>query len=362
MIQPCQQRPVQRQEQHGLIALLVLVAAACAGCQSAVYQASRLPSELAAPTLQSTRTLDLSQLARPRPNNEQIFVGDVLEVSIATGIERQGPSKWMLRVAEDGTVNVPLVGPVRVDGLVLPHAEYAVREASMTRGIYRSPQVAVQLVERRSIRVSVVGEVEKPGDYEIPLAHADLMAAISLAGGLKSDSAGEIVEITHPANSFAVQQASYPGAPPSPVNGRNVTVNLRDVTDGRPGDFHLENGTVVMVQKKPPRKFSVIGLVNRPGQYEGLNDQDIRLLDAIAIAGGRRLELADKVRVFRTIDSSDQPIIIQASVREAKGGGPANILLMAGDVVSVEETPLTFTIETLRGLVGFGFNSPVPGL
>ncbi|MBW3597813.1 MAG: polysaccharide biosynthesis/export family protein [Planctomycetes bacterium] len=301
-------------------------------------------------------------MARPRPNTEQIFVGDVLEVSIVTGLDRQAPNQWMLRVAEDGTINVPLVGPVRVDGMVLPHAEFAVRDTSVARGIYRSPQVSVRLADRRAIRVSVVGEVEEPGDYDVPVAQADLLAAISLAGGLKSETAGEIIEVTHPASLHAVQHTGYPGAPPGELNKRTITVNLRDVTEGRGGDFHLENGSVVMVKKRPPRKFSVVGLVKSPGQFEGLNEQDIRLLDAIAIAGGRTLEIADKVRIYRTIDGGDKPTVIQASVREAKGGGPANILLAPGDVVSVEETPLTFTVETIRSVIGFGFTAGIPGL
>ncbi len=325
-----------------------------------MYRASRLPPELEAPPLDSARAINLSQLARPRANTEQIFVGDTLEVAIATGLERQGPNKWLLRVADDGTINVPLVGPVRVEGLVLPHAEHVVREASVARGIYRNPQVAIHLVDRRSIRVSVVGEVVKPGDYDLPITQADLLAAISMAGGLKSGTAGEVIEITHPANPHAVHQASYPGGPPSPVGSRNVTVNLRDVTEGRGGDFHLENGSVVMVGKKPPRTFSVIGLVKKPGQYEGLNDQDIRLLDAIAMAGGRTMEIADKVHIYRTIDGSDQPVVIEASIREAKGGGPANIRLAPGDVVSVEETPLTFTVGSLMNFVRFGFSAGVP--
>jgi polysaccharide export outer membrane protein len=360
MTEPCYRRAARRWATWAAPWLLLLGAAA--GCRSGAYSASQLPPDLAAPPMESLRTLDLSRLARPRPANEQVFVGDVLDVTIVTGVERQAPNKVLLRVADDGTINVPLVGPVRVEGMVLPQIEHVVRGVSTERGIYRNPQVSVHVAQRRSIRVSVVGEVESPGDYELPLAQADLVAALAAAGGLKSESAGEMIEITHPANPYAIQQASYPGRPSAPVANRNVTINLRDVTEGRQGDYHLEQGSVVMVQKKPPRKFSVIGLVNRPGQYEGLNDQDVRLLDAIAMAGGRRLELADKVQIYRTIDGNDQPVVIEASVRDAKGGGPANIRLAPGDVVSVEETPLTFGIETLLGLVGFGFNAPVPGL
>jgi hypothetical protein len=37
------------------------------------------------------------------------------------------------------------------------------------------------------------------------------------------------------------------------------------------------------------------------------------------------------------------------------------LLLAAGDVVSIEETPLTFTVGTIQSFVRFGFTSAIPG-
>jgi polysaccharide export outer membrane protein len=344
----------------GAAVCLTIMLAAGAGCQMGAYRASALPSELQAPPLAASRRPDLTSLGQSRPNTEQIFAGDVLEVGVSTGLERQAANRWKLRVGDDGVVAVPLVGPVQVAGMVLPQAEYAIRDASVERGIYRNPQVTVQVTERRSIQVSVVGEVARPGDYELPLVQADLLAAIAMAGGLKSDSAGDIIEVSYPPNPYAVQQASYPGGPPSPVAGRNMTIDLREASTRKPGDIHLENGSVVMVSRKPARTFTVQGLVKKPGRYEGLNDQDIRLLDALAIAGGRTMEIADRVLIFRTVEGSDEPVVIAASVREAKSGGPANLLIAPGDIVSVEETPVTFALGTVTRFARLGFSAAVP--
>ena len=49
-------------------------------------------------------------------------------------------------------------------------------------------------------------------------------------------------------------------------------------------------------------------------------------------------------------------------MREAKRGGAANLLLAPGDVVSVEETPLTFTVSTIQNFIRFGFSAAIPGL
>jgi len=105
-----------------------------------------------------------------------------------------------------------------------------------------------------------------------------------------------------------------------------------------------------------------MGLVNRPGHFDIPLDDELRLLDAVAMAGGRRLEIADKVSVTRRAGQTGQPITITASMREAQHNGQANIRLAAGDVVQIEETTVTFTLETLRNFVRLGVTTGLPGL
>jgi polysaccharide export outer membrane protein len=117
-----------------------------------------------------------------------------------------------------------------------------------------------------------------------------------------------------------------------------------------------------MVREQDPRMIQVIGLVRKPEQFEIKPDKELRLLDAIALANGRTMEIADKVHIIRQLDGMKEPAVIAASVRAAKGGGPDNLLLAAGDIVSVEETPLTFTYGTINHVIRFGFTSAIPGL
>src|SRR5262249_29553585 len=89
-------------------------------------------------------------------------------------------------------------------------------------------------------------------------------------------------------------------------------------------------------------------------------DQEIHMLDALAMAGGRTMEIADKVRVIRKVPGREEPVVIEASVRDAKRDGRSNIRLAEGDIVTVEETPLTFTVGTLREFIRFGFSAAIP--
>jgi hypothetical protein len=66
------------------------------------------------------------------------------------------------------------------------------------------------------------------------------------------------------------------------------------------------------------------------------------------------MEIADSVKIIRQVPGEPRPIVILASVRYAKQGGEDNLALIPGDVVSVEETPLTFTVDAVRSLLRFG--------
>ncbi len=342
---------------HLLMTAIVLVVT---GCASNVYRPSDLPPDMLMGRVEGLHKVDLSRLAKSSPSSEQIHIGDVLEVSIATGIEDRSPPSWALRVSETGEVNIPLVGPIRVAGMLLTDAEKAIRHESVSRQVYRDPNVSVLLKQPRKIRVTVVGAVAKPGTYEVPASHGDLLTALIAAGGL-SENASAIVEIRNMQDP-EMMLASYNGQRTTLTEHDAVRVDLIAASAGMTPEYRIADGSIVMVREKEPTTIQVIGLVRRPNQFEIPPERQVRLLDAIALAGGLTLELADKVTVIRHLDDMEEPIVIQCSIRSAKRGGNANLMLAAGDVVSVEETPLTFTVGTIQNFVRFGFTSAIPGI
>jgi polysaccharide export outer membrane protein len=339
-----------------LLAAFILLAAV-AGCQTGRgFRATTLPPEYRAPLVRSARNLDLSPLARGTGGSDVIQPNDLVTVATAAGLPSDDAAPQVLRVASDGTLNVPLVGPVRVAGLSPPAAEYWVRQASMERDVYRNPQVSIQFETRHANNVTVLGAVENPGVYPLNSSSSDLLAALVAAGGL-SEEAGPVIEIRHP-------NVPPPGYGPAANNVQPATfrIDLQDLRAAATADLRLYDGTVVMVPQRVKQTVYVMGLVNRPGVFEIPPDDELRLLDGVAMAGGRRMEIADKVRVTRRAIPGDNPIIINASIREAQRNGDANIRLAAGDVVQVEETTLTFTIETLRSFIRLGVTTGLPGL
>lgn len=120
-------------------------------------------------------------LSVPTPSNYRLGVNDELIVDVF-GISE---STKKLRVSADGDIRYPNYGPIRVAGLSMDQAQEKIK--SSLRKIYPSinnsqSTVAVSLGQIRTIRVTLVGELNQPGNYALP-SLATVMHAIHAAGG-----------------------------------------------------------------------------------------------------------------------------------------------------------------------------------
>lgn len=82
-------------------------------------------------------------------------------------------------VDEDGAVSMPLIGRVKVAGLLPAQAEHLIAER-LGAGIVKEPKVNIDVAHYRP--VYVYGEVTHPGAYE-PAGNTLVLGAVSLAGG-----------------------------------------------------------------------------------------------------------------------------------------------------------------------------------
>jgi polysaccharide export outer membrane protein len=326
------------------VAALVLCGS---GCASGRYYAAKLPPELAAPIADNMEAIDLSRLAYQASNSEMIDRGDVLDVSMVTDYNTLASTTTPVRVADNGTADVPLVGPVAVAGLDVETAERAMAAAAVNRGIFQKPHIAVTLSKPRSNRITVVGAVKLPGVYSLPRGTSSLLFALLAAGGLTEESGPE-VEIRH--SSAAAAAAAAPGAaPPPPL----VRVDLAKAASEGDRYYPLADGDQVLVRRRALKPIYVLGLVQHPGEYRLPLNQNLQVLDALALAGDRTSQLADKVLVIRQVPGRPEPARIELSVREAKNNGNVNLRLAPGDIVSVEDTPITMFARATEDIVRF---------
>lgn len=355
-----------------MLRVVVLALLGVLGCaDSGVYKASRLPMELQAPPVTNVQTIDLSRLAGPPVSNDVIECGDVVEVSIAAGLNPDAVTRLPVRVGDDGMALLPEVGQVQLAGLNLIGAEQAIAATCSQRGFYRQPQVTVTMKQQRLNRVTVVGAVKEPGVHELPRPSSYLLGAIIAAGGLDED-AGAKVEIRCPSGPSALAQQGSAGLGQGAVQLASATeavaddgvayvsLNLADSVIRGAGSRYLPDGAVVTVEKRQPQPYHVIGLVQKPGQYEFPLNHELRVLGAIAQAGDTSLFLADKIYVIRAKPDGTGDAIIQVSLRKAKRHFEENLRLQPGDIVSVEQTPPTAVVEAIRQMrIGLGASLPL---
>lgn len=108
----------------------------------------------------------------------RIDKGDVLGVRVWNQ-ESMSVSRTVVR--NDGKISVPFLRDVEVAGMT--PAELARRLEVKLKTFVVSPAVTVTLEERAPIRVSVLGEVVKPGANDLPVG-AGVLQALAAAGGL----------------------------------------------------------------------------------------------------------------------------------------------------------------------------------
>jgi polysaccharide export outer membrane protein len=97
------------------------------------------------------------------------------------------------RVADSGTVAIPLLGPVRVLGLTVADAEALIRREFQQRQLLQDPGVAVQVIAYRPI--FVLGMVERGGQFPYQPGMTAL-TAVAVAGGFNYRAVQDYVSIT----------------------------------------------------------------------------------------------------------------------------------------------------------------------
>jgi polysaccharide export outer membrane protein len=122
-------------------------------------------------------TLPAAQLSAPAPAEYVIEPGDMLFVRVYN----QEAMSTRARVRPDGKIFIPLVGDVDVKGR--RPAELAKDLESRMKSFIVAPSVAVTAEEVQPVRVSVVGEVTRPGALDIKTG-TGVLEALAMSGGL----------------------------------------------------------------------------------------------------------------------------------------------------------------------------------
>lgn len=132
------------------------------------------------------------------------------------------------QLSPDGTIRMPLIGAVKLAGLTTDQAAAAIT-AMLKDGYLVSPQVSVSIEARVRRAVTVLGQAQSPGVFELPADRKlTVVEAIGMAGG--ATRIANIKKITLKRS-----------------GGQVLTINLKDITSGKAADVVLRDGDVLSI-------------------------------------------------------------------------------------------------------------------
>ncbi|HXU43720.1 MAG TPA: polysaccharide biosynthesis/export family protein [Burkholderiales bacterium] len=194
---------------------------------------------------------------------DRLGAGDAVRVTVF----QQPDLTTEARVSDRGTISLPLVGEVKVDGATTVEAGNRIAEALKKGQYLKSPQVTVVTTAVRSRQVSVLGMVARPGRYVLEDAKPGISDVIAAAGGIAAGGNENVTVIR---------------------NGESQKVS------SLAKDFELKPGDTLYVDRGPT--FYIYGEVTRAGAYPV--QPGLTVMQALSVSGGmtprgseRRLKL-----------------------------------------------------------------------
>jgi len=266
-----------------------------------------------------------------------IGVADLLEVNVL------GVSDFTreLRVSRDGTIRMPFLGDLQVDGMTCRQLEDKLADL-LDPEYVKDPQVSVSIKEPRSRMFSLMGAVMKPGQYQI-LEPVTLVSAIAGAGGLDFAKAGDkaTIQRSYGVKPVASATAQVTADDAKPASTYQIEVDLKKLLMA--GDMSLDipimPGDVIGIPQRETKAVYVIGDVNKPGSYDYPQGNGISLSRAVALAGGptKTSKMSKSILVRQSADGSVQRMALDIG-RILKGKDP-DLDLHPEDLLFVPGSP-----------------------
>jgi len=224
-----------------------------------------------------------------------------------------------VRVDNSGNAYLVLIGEVHLEGLSSEEAQEVIEKRLFEGRFLKNPHVTVYVKDFTSETVSVVGEVNKPGNYPA-LSTRRLYDAFQEAGGL-TPAAGTVT-------------LSHTGQ----LNSPTIITLSNDPAKFAQANVQIMPGDAVIVSKAPI--VYVLGEVNKPGGYVLAIDLDVKepqeltVLRVLAMAAGPVHGAAlNRSRIIRRTPNGIQELPIR--LKKIMAGKAQDPPLKAEDILYI---------------------------
>jgi polysaccharide export outer membrane protein len=230
--------------------------------------------------------------------------------SVSIQVYGQPDMATTVYVSDDGTIPVPLAGPVQIAGLSPAQASQRIEKALKDGKFLVHPQVTLTVMVSRSQRVSVLGQVGKPGVYSIE-SNTTIFDLLAMAGGALETGSDEI---------FLLRKDSGGALQRYPINLKGLD-NAKNAIPAQA----LRGGDSILVPKA--EQFYIYGEVSSPKKYRV--EPGMTVVQAIAVAGGVTVRGSERRVDIKRLVADGKYVTVKAKL---------NDLVKPDDVIHVKES------------------------
>jgi polysaccharide biosynthesis/export protein len=290
-----------------------------------------------------------------RSQMSSVVLGPGDQVTVAAP-EIEELDRRQLKVQSDGTVSVPLVGPMKVTGLTPQQFAEQLTKALQTQ--FKDPKISFTQIDVRSKPVTVLGAVNQPGVVQAD-GRKRLIEILSQAGGLRPD-AGPTLTLARKSG----QPSAFPAEVKTSVNGNNLTAvipisGLMEGTDPA-SNVLVQSGDIITVPKG--KLVYVLGDVKRAGGFPLGEANDLTVLKALSLAQGLRdTAKPNEARILRD-DADGHRSEVPLDLKKLLEGKLPDVAMRANDVLYVpSSTSKKVASRTLDALIQTGTGIAIYG-
>jgi polysaccharide biosynthesis/export protein len=280
---------------------------------------SRAQAVLETPQQTNDRIRELSAAAHNLPHEYIIGNGDMLTIDVFDVKELSRD----VRVSQTGTIGIPLV-PVRlhVAGLTEIQAEQKIAEVLEANGLVSHAEVSVTVRERKSKPITVVGAVSHPLVYQAD-RQVTLLEVLAEAGGLAADAGDEVI-VTRPVPQMSFDDSEPPAIGPVDAAPAKSLPIKPEANPAVPGAV--------------PSSSSHSAAVADPPQLPAPNTSSENSSNGASAPSGSAATDNITVNLYQLMEA---------------GNTSNNILLQAGDVVTVPHAGIVYVLGAVNRPGGF---------
>jgi len=260
-------------------------------------------------------------------------------------------SKLDVQVGNDGSISVPLLGSVKAAGLTQRQLRDKLAKEWGEKYLQK-PQVSLFIKEFKSRPVSVVGSVEKPGEYYLT-GRRTLVEVLAMAGGLAKGgaAAGKEVSVERPTGFGDLPQVD--GLRQTAPD--RVSIELKKLIYNQDRDLNLEIEPFDIVSVSRAGVVYLVGAFTRPGGYVLDNKDSVSVLEAVAMAQGTDPNArTSKASIIRR-SSSGATSMLPLDLKKVLQGKSPDTTLAANDILFVPtnaaKTVGRQSLPTILGIV-----------